>query len=42
MIPGLYQTASNVLQLFAGLDKKVVALWDFDRDALSGVAGPDM
>ena len=42
MIPGLYQTASNVFQLFASLDKKVVALRDLDRDTLSGIAGPDV
>ena len=42
MIPSLYKTASNVLQLFASLDKKVVTLRDLDRDTLSGVASPDM
>jgi hypothetical protein len=42
MIPGLYQTAGNVFQLFASLDKKVVALRDLDRDTLSSVAGPDV
>lgn len=42
MIPSFYKTAGNMLQLFASLDKKVVALRDFDRDTLSGVAGPDV
>jgi hypothetical protein len=42
MIPGLYKTAGNVLQLFASFDKKVVALRNLDRDTLSGVAGPDV
>jgi hypothetical protein len=42
MIPGLYQTAGNVFQLFASLDEKVVALRDLDRYTLSGVAGPDV
>jgi hypothetical protein len=31
-----------VFQLFASLDKKVVAVRDLDRDTLSGVAGPDV
>jgi hypothetical protein len=42
MIPGFYQAAGNIFQLFTGLDKKVVALRDLDRDTLSGVAGPDV
>lgn len=31
-----------MFQLFASLDKKVVAVRDLDRDTLSGVAGPDV
>jgi hypothetical protein len=42
MIPGLYKTAGNVLQLFASLNKKVVALWYLDRDTLSSVPSPDV
>ena len=31
-----------MFQLFASLDKKVVALRDLNWDTLSGVAGPDV
>lgn len=42
VIPSLDEPAGNVLNLLASLDEKVVAWWDLDGDAGSGVARPDV
>lgn len=42
MIAGLDKPTGDVLDLLAGLDEEVVALGDFDGDAVAGVAGPDV
>lgn len=42
MITSLNKTASKMLELFAGLNEKVVSWWDADWNALAGVARPNV
>src|SRR5690606_16077974 len=42
MIPGFHEPARDMFQLLAGLDQKVVARRDFNRDAAARVASPDV
>jgi len=42
VIPSLDKPASEMLELFAGLNEEVVARRNLDGDSLSGVACPDV